>query len=172
MVQSLAPEVIVMDVMLPHKDGVDACREIMQLRPDTRVLMLTASTTPPPQRMRSSRQSPPERRATCRRTRGLRSWRRRSGMWPRAFCAFRTGPSGGSSPWSAASRQPGLGRDDRGRAGNPDDVCQRQVIRPDRRAQGDQDRGRQERCLPHSGQSGSPFETGARGLGRAERTAE
>ena len=45
MVQSLAPEVIVMDVMMPHKDGVDACREIMQLRPDTRVLMLTASTT-------------------------------------------------------------------------------------------------------------------------------
>ena len=45
MEQSLAPEVIVMDVMLPHKDGVDACREIMQLRPDTRVLMLTASTT-------------------------------------------------------------------------------------------------------------------------------
>ena len=29
MVQSLAPEVIVMDVMMPHKDGVDACREIM-----------------------------------------------------------------------------------------------------------------------------------------------
>ncbi len=103
MVQSLAPEVIVMDVMLPHKGGVDACREIMQLRPDARVLMLTASTTPPPQRMRSSRQSPPERRATCRRTRGLRSRRRRSGMWPWAFCAFRAGPSGGSSPWSAAS---------------------------------------------------------------------
>ena len=29
MVQSLAPEVIVMDVMMPHKDGVDACREII-----------------------------------------------------------------------------------------------------------------------------------------------
>ena len=45
MVQSLAPEVIVMDVMMPNKDGVDACREIMELLPDTRVLMLTASTT-------------------------------------------------------------------------------------------------------------------------------
>ena len=45
MAQSVAPEVIVMDVMMPHKDGVDACREIMEMLPDTRVLMLTASTT-------------------------------------------------------------------------------------------------------------------------------
>ena len=42
--QSLEPEVIVMDVMMPKKDGVDACREIMELLPDTKVLMLTAST--------------------------------------------------------------------------------------------------------------------------------
>ena len=33
-----------MDVMMPNKDGVDACREILDLLPDTRVLMLTAST--------------------------------------------------------------------------------------------------------------------------------
>ena len=33
-----------MDVMMPGKDGVDACREIMELLPKTRVLMLTAST--------------------------------------------------------------------------------------------------------------------------------
>ena len=42
--QSLEPQVIVMDVMMPNKDGVDACREIMELLPDTKVLMLTAST--------------------------------------------------------------------------------------------------------------------------------
>ena len=41
----MEPEVIVMDVMMPNKDGVDACREIMELLPDTRVLVLTASTT-------------------------------------------------------------------------------------------------------------------------------
>ena len=43
-VEGLRPEVIVMDVMMPGKDGIDACREIMELLPDTRVLMLTAST--------------------------------------------------------------------------------------------------------------------------------
>ncbi|MXX53080.1 MAG: response regulator transcription factor [Dehalococcoidia bacterium] len=42
--EELGPQVIVMDVMMPHKDGIDACREIMELLPDTRVLMLTAST--------------------------------------------------------------------------------------------------------------------------------
>ena len=43
-VEGLRPEVIVMDVLMPCKDGVDACREIMELLPETRVLMLTAST--------------------------------------------------------------------------------------------------------------------------------
>ena len=40
----LTPDVIVMDVMMPNKDGVEACREIMESLPDTRVIMLTAST--------------------------------------------------------------------------------------------------------------------------------
>ena len=43
-VEELAPQVIIMDVMMPRKDGIEACREIMELLPDTRVLMLTAST--------------------------------------------------------------------------------------------------------------------------------
>ena len=40
----LSPDVVVMDVMMPNKDGVEACREIMESLPDTRVIMLTAST--------------------------------------------------------------------------------------------------------------------------------
>ena len=43
-VEELRPGVIVMDVMMPNKDGIDACREIMDLLPDTQVLILTAST--------------------------------------------------------------------------------------------------------------------------------
>ena len=43
-VEEVDPQVIVMDVIMPNKDGVDACREIMELLPNTRVLMLTAST--------------------------------------------------------------------------------------------------------------------------------
>ena len=38
------PDVIVMDVMMPKKDGVEACRDILDLLPDTKVVMLTAST--------------------------------------------------------------------------------------------------------------------------------
>ena len=40
----VSPDVVVMDVMMPKKDGVEACREIMESAPETRVLMLTAAT--------------------------------------------------------------------------------------------------------------------------------
>ena len=43
-VEELDPQVIVMDVIMPNKDGIDACRDIMELLPETKVLMLTAST--------------------------------------------------------------------------------------------------------------------------------
>ena len=42
--QEVKPQVIVMDVMMPEMDGIDACRDVMELLPETRVLMLTAST--------------------------------------------------------------------------------------------------------------------------------
>ena len=40
----LNPDVVIMDVMMPTKDGVKACREIMEALPNTKVLILTAST--------------------------------------------------------------------------------------------------------------------------------
>ena len=39
----VSPDVVVMDVIMPKKDGVEACREIMESAPETRVVMLTAS---------------------------------------------------------------------------------------------------------------------------------
>ncbi len=38
------PDVVVMDVMMPERDGVEACREIVQRLPETKVIMLTVST--------------------------------------------------------------------------------------------------------------------------------
>ena len=42
-VAEAAPDVIVMDVIMPVMDGIEACREIMELLPHTKILMLTAS---------------------------------------------------------------------------------------------------------------------------------
>ena len=42
--QQLRPDVVIMDVMMPLKNGIDACREITEMLPDTRVLILTAAS--------------------------------------------------------------------------------------------------------------------------------
>ena len=42
-VRELKPNVVIMDILLPEKNGIEACREITTALPDTRVLMLTAS---------------------------------------------------------------------------------------------------------------------------------
>ena len=42
-VEEAAPDVIVMDVIMPDMDGIEACRLITEMQPGTRVLMLTAS---------------------------------------------------------------------------------------------------------------------------------
>ena len=42
--KSVLPDIIIMDVLMPAKDGIEACREIIDALPNTHVLMLTAST--------------------------------------------------------------------------------------------------------------------------------
>ena len=42
-VDRLRPDLVLLDVIMPRKDGVTACREIMELVPGTKVVVLTAS---------------------------------------------------------------------------------------------------------------------------------
>ena len=171
MAQSLAPEVIVMDVMMPHKDGVDACREIMELLPDTRVLMLTASTTEDAvvdaiaagATGYLQKDSGPEELAEA--IREVAQGRLRI-----PDKVHKAGLRDDPQP-AGDHRQSGPESADRQGAGDAADVCQRQVIRPDRRGQGQQDCHRQELDLSHSGKAGSRYETGDGGLGREERLA-
>ncbi len=39
----VSPDLVVMDVMMPRKDGVESCREIIESAPETRVVMLTVA---------------------------------------------------------------------------------------------------------------------------------
>jgi two-component system response regulator DevR len=41
-VEELRPDVVVMDVRLPTRSGIEACRDIRSAHPDTRVIMLTS----------------------------------------------------------------------------------------------------------------------------------
>lgn len=40
--RALHPDIIVMDLVLPHKDGLDAIKEIMRADPESRILVLTS----------------------------------------------------------------------------------------------------------------------------------
>ena len=43
MVAELKPDVVIMDILMPVKNGIEACADIVASTPGTRVLMLTAS---------------------------------------------------------------------------------------------------------------------------------
>lgn len=44
--QRLQPDVVVLDLNMPHINGIDACRQITEANPLVRVLILTASNDP------------------------------------------------------------------------------------------------------------------------------
>lgn len=41
-VEQLAPDIVVLDIRLPGGSGLDACRQIKALRPETRIIVLTS----------------------------------------------------------------------------------------------------------------------------------
>ncbi|MDK2980123.1 MAG: hypothetical protein PWQ55_470 [Chloroflexota bacterium] len=41
-VQTYSPDIVLMDIRLPGKSGIDACEEIKRIAPDTKVIMLTS----------------------------------------------------------------------------------------------------------------------------------
>lgn len=42
--RDLRPDVVILDLLLTDRDGIDVCREIREVHPDAKVLILTAST--------------------------------------------------------------------------------------------------------------------------------
>ena len=44
--QRLQPDVIVVDLNLPHVHGLEACRQVKQLKPDAKVIVYSAMTEP------------------------------------------------------------------------------------------------------------------------------
>ena len=168
-VEELEPEVIVMDVIMPNKDGIDACREIMEFLPETRVLMLTASSEEDAviEAIAAGatgylhKYSRPEELVQAVLDVAEGRLRIPDKVIRKVFAMFR------------ADRElrlsPGLGQADGAGKGCPDSVRQRHVVLRDGRCERQQRGDRQEYPLPHTGQAGHQDETGTRHLGRAER---
>ena len=168
-VEELKPEVIVMDVIMPNKDGIDACREIMELLPDTRVMMLTASTEEDAviEAMAAGatgylqKYSRPEELVEA--VLDVAEGRLRiPDKSVRAVFHHAPKLTEGRYP-SAPGQTDGCG------AGDPEAICLRQDVCRDRRGERQQHCDRSQHPLPHTGQAEHRDEAGTRDLGCAER---
>ena len=163
----LSPDLIVMDVMMPRKDGVEACREIMESLPETRVLMLTASTEANAviEAVAAGASGYLQKVAGMDQVLGMMNER----GCGRGASADRGGEAGlrqASARGETEGRQP----DPEGE-GDTRVVLPGHVIRCDCEGQGSQGGHHSKRHLHHSGEAGRRLEAGDRGVGCAERAA-
>ena len=165
----LSPDVVVMDVLMPNKNGVEACREIMESAPDTRVIMLTAST---------EEDAVIEAFAA-----GAMGYLQKVSGMERLVAAIRDAAAGEMRMPADVVRRvfarihgraragEGRGRTDAEGAGDTHVVLPGPVIHQDSAGPGNQAGDRSKRHPNHSEQAVPRLETGNRGLGSAERTA-
>ena len=160
----LSPDLIVMDVMMPRKDGVEACREIMESLPETRVLMLTASTEANAviEAVAAGAAGYLQKVAGMDQVLGMmKSAAAGEGRLPtevvrRVFDRMRSG-----------ARVEGADQPDAEGEGDTGVVLPGHVIRCDCEGKGSQGGHRPKRHLHHSDQAGRFLEAGDRGVGRA-----
>ena len=165
----VSPDVVVMDVMMPKKDGVEACREIMESAPETRVLMLTAST---------EEDAVVEAVAA-----GATGYLQKETDREQLLSAVRNVAQGNLRLPTESVREGVRGdtrrrkdgrcrlRADFERAADTRLLRPGHVLRPDSGGEGDQAGDRSERHLRHPAKTGGRDDAGAGALGRPEWTA-
>ena len=159
-----------MDVLMPGRDGIDACREIIDALADVRVLMLTASTERDAvieavaagadgylQKFTGTEQL----LATVRDV-AAGEYRMPRDVMRRVFRRLRHMPEEGESP----KRKELTSREKEILA----QFAQGDVVRRHRRVQGQPLLDGPQHHLPHTGQAGIRQQAGDRRLGRAKRT--
>ncbi len=164
----LSPDLIVMDVMMPKKDGVEACREIMESLPDTKVIMLTAST---------------EANAVIEAVAaGATGYLQKVAGMDQVLGMMKSAAAGeGRLPTEVVRRvfdrlrSRGKSKEEVDLTPREKDIlvsfCRGHVIRRDCGGEGSQGGHHPKRHLHHSGEAGRCLEAGDRGVGCAERAA-
>ena len=167
----VSPDVVVMDVIMPRKDGVEACREIMESAPETRVVMLTASTevdaiveaVAAGATGYLQKETDRERLLSTVRDAVSGELRVPVEVVRRAFEEIRGGGRAGDATARRRADSEGAGDSRLGLPGY--------VLRSDSGGEGDQAGDRSERHLPHPAEVGCRVNAGVGALVRAERTA-
>ena len=166
----VSPDVVVMDVIMPRKNGVEACREIMESAPGVRVVMLTASSAEDAvvEAVAAGaagylrKESNLEQLLSALRNVVLGDLRLPPEIVRRAFNAIRSG--GGTAGAEAAGADcPGAGNARLLRPGH--------VLCSDSAGQGSQAGEHSERHLRHPAQTEDRYDAGAGGLVHEQRTA-